>query len=78
MVKDEYDNIDREATYAEARRVAVVIATYVAGVDDEAESGFPEGVIRINATRNPEAMEKNFIVFFIKMIMFFYLQQAKA
>jgi len=41
VVKDEYDNIDREATYKKARAVAVAIANYLANVDDAVESGFP-------------------------------------
>jgi uncharacterized protein (DUF302 family) len=41
VVKDEYDNIDREATYIKAKAVATAIATYVANVNDSAESGFP-------------------------------------
>ena len=41
VVKDEYDNIDREATYIKAKAVATAIATYVAEVNDSAESGFP-------------------------------------
>ena len=41
VVKDEFDNIDREATYIKAKAVATAIATYVANVNDSAESGFP-------------------------------------
>ena len=41
VVKDEYDNIDREATYIKAKAVATAIATYVANVNDSAESDFP-------------------------------------
>jgi len=37
VVKDEYDNIDREATYKKARAVAVAIANYLANVDDAVE-----------------------------------------
>ncbi|MEN8204858.1 MAG: DUF302 domain-containing protein [Pseudomonadota bacterium] len=40
VVKDEYDNIDREATYIKAKAVATAIATYVATVNDTT-SGFP-------------------------------------
>jgi hypothetical protein len=40
VVKDEYDNIDREATYLKAKAVATAIATYVATVNDTT-SGFP-------------------------------------
>ena len=41
VVKDEYDNIDREATYIKAKAVATAIATYVANKNDITESGFP-------------------------------------
>jgi uncharacterized protein (DUF302 family) len=40
VVKDEYGNIDREATYLKAKAVATAIATYVATVNDTT-SGFP-------------------------------------
>jgi len=41
VVKDEYGNIDREATYIKAKAVATAIATYVATINDSAVSGFP-------------------------------------
>jgi hypothetical protein len=40
VVKDEFGNIDREATYIKAKAVATAIATYVATVNDTT-SGFP-------------------------------------
>ena len=39
VVKDEYDNIDREATYAKANAVALAIATYIHTFDDSADDG---------------------------------------
>ena len=45
VVKDEYGNLDREATYIKAKAVATAIATYVATVNDTVpvgdEDGFP-------------------------------------
>ncbi|MCK4833643.1 MAG: hypothetical protein KAT12_02660 [Gammaproteobacteria bacterium] len=41
VVKDEYGNIDRQATYVKARLVAEAIAKYVAKYNDADESGFP-------------------------------------
>ncbi len=41
VVKNEYGDIDRKATYDKARAVSVAIANYLANVNDAAESGFP-------------------------------------
>lgn len=41
VAKDEYGNLDRAATYAKAKAVAVAIAEYVAKYNDADESGFP-------------------------------------
>ncbi len=42
VVKDEFDNIDREATYIKAKAVATAIATYVHTVDDGPDgTGYP-------------------------------------
>jgi len=39
VVKDEYGNLDREATYIKAKEVATAIAEYVAGVNDTVAVG---------------------------------------
>ena len=44
VVKDEYGNLDREATYIKAKAVATAIATYVHTVNDK-DSGYPENWI---------------------------------
>lgn len=41
VVKDEYGNIDREATYKKANAVALAIASYVNTYNDKTTSGFP-------------------------------------
>jgi len=41
VVKNEYDNIDREATYIKAKAVATAIATYLDEYNDHDVSGFP-------------------------------------
>ena len=41
VVKDEYGNLDRKATYDKARAVSVAIANYLAKYNDKDESGFP-------------------------------------
>ncbi len=43
VVKDEYDNIDREATYIKAKAVATAIASYVDDVNDTVPVGEDEG-----------------------------------
>ena len=42
VVKDEYGNLDREATYIKAKEVATAIATYVATVNDTVPVGDDE------------------------------------